>query len=266
VGKKYKYTAISRAGDKSSGVIEAEDESTAAASLDASGLIPLKLSKKTNVETGYGTMFRPRIDPEVLAIFTRKLLTLNRSGIPILRSLDIIISDMADSRLTGVLADIRKSIEGGNRLSEAFEKHSGYFPELYISTIQAGEESGSLDTMLMRASELIERDIRLRDNIKSAVRYPIYVLITIALAFFVVITFVVPKFSSFYTAYGAQLPWATRLLIGINHFITEYWPYLAFGAPFLIVLLWRFKVTAWGKKISDYISINLPVFPGPWAY
>lgn len=259
MGKKYKYTAVSRAGEKTTGVIEAEDESAAAGTLDASGLIPLKLSKKSNAGPGYRMMFRTRIDPEVLAIFTRKLLTLNRSGIPILRSLDIIISDMTDSRLTSVLTDIRKSIEGGNRLSEAFEKHAGYFPELYISTIQAGEESGSLDTMLMRASELIERDIRLRDNIKSAVRYPIYVLITIALAFFVVITFVVPKFSSFYTAYGAQLPWATRLLIGINLFITQNWPYLVISAPFLIILLWRFKATAWGKKISDFFSINLPV-------
>jgi len=167
VAKKYKYTAVSRSGVRSNGIIEAEDESGAVAALDSSGLIPVKISKKTYARTGFNTMFKTRIDPEVLAIFTRKLLTLNRSGIPILRSLDIIISDISDSRLSAVLVDIRKSIEGGNSLTEAFEKHIGYFPELYISAIQAGEESGSLDIMLMRASELIERDIRLKDNLKS---------------------------------------------------------------------------------------------------
>lgn len=256
---KYRYTAVSRSGVRSSGIIEAEDEPGVATALDSNGLIPVKISKKSYTDKGLKFMFKSRIDPEVLAIFTRKLLSLNRSGIPILRSLEIIISDMSDSRLTGVLIDVRKSIQGGNSLTEAFEKHAGYFPELYISAIKAGEESGSLDIMLMRASELIERDIRLRDNLKSAVRYPSYVLITIALAFFVVITFVVPRFSGFYAAYGAELPWATRLLIGINRFGVDNWPYLAVIIPVLIFALWRLKVTAWGKRISDYISITLPI-------
>jgi MSHA biogenesis protein MshG len=259
VAKKYKYTAVSRSGVRSSGIIEAENESGAADTLDSSGLIPVKISKKSYSESGFKAMFGRPINPEILAVFTRKLLTLNKSGIPILRSLDIIISDMSDSRLTEVLGEIRKSIEGGNSLTEAFEKQTGYFPELYISAIQAGEESGSLDIMLMRASELIERDIRLKENLRSAVRYPSYVLITIALAFFVVITFVVPKFAGFYTAYGAQLPWATRLLIVINRFATHNWPYLVVLIPVLIFSLWRLKVTAWGRRISDFISITLPV-------
>jgi MSHA biogenesis protein MshG len=259
VAKKYKYTAVSRNGVRSSGILEVEDESAAVAALDSSGLIPVKISKKSYPDSGFKFAFRSRIDPEILAVFTRKLLTLNKSGIPILRSLDIIISDMADSRLTGNLVKVRKSIEGGSSLTEAFEKQSGYFPELYISAIKAWEESGSLDTMLLRASELIERDIRLKENLRSAVRYPSYVLITIALAFFVVITFVVPKFAGFYSSYGAELPWATRLLIGINRFISANWPYLLFALPVLIFSLWRLMVTAWGRKISDIISITLPV-------
>ena len=259
MANKYKYTAVSKEGVRSSGIIDAEDEAGAAYAISSSGLIPVKISKKTYSEPGFKIMWKSHIDPETLALFTRKLLTLNRAGIPILRSLDIISSDISDSRLTNVLTDIKKSIEGGNSLTEAFEKHAGYFSELYINTIRAGEESGSLDTMLERASELIEREMRLRNNVKSAVRYPSYVLITIAIAFFVVITFVIPKFAGFYTAYGAELPWATRLLININRFMLNYWPYLLISLPVLTLGFWRFKNSDPGKRILDYIALSIPV-------
>jgi len=259
VADKFKYTAVSKNGIRSSGIIEAEDEFRAASAISSSGLIPVKISKKSYAGSGFKTMWKSQIDPEILALFTRKLITLNKAGIPILRSLDIIISDISDSRLTDALVEVRKSIEGGDNLTGAFEKHTGYFPELFINTIRAGEESGSLDTMLSRASELIEREIRLKENLRSAVRYPSYVLITIAVAFFVVITFVIPKFAGFYTAYGAELPWATRLLININRFITGNWPYLIIAFPGFLFMIWRVKVTKWGRKVFDYISLSFPI-------
>jgi MSHA biogenesis protein MshG len=259
VADKFKYTAVSKDGIRSNGIVEAEDESKAALAIDSSGLIPLKISKKSYSHSGFSLMWRSRIDPESLAIFTRKLLTLNKAGIPILRSLDIISSDISDSRLSTVIVEIKKSVESGNSLTEAFEQHAGYFPELYVNTIRAGEESGSLDTMLVRASELLEREIRLRDNIKSAVRYPAYVLVTIAVAFFVVITFVIPKFAGFYTAYGAELPWATRFLININRFILGHWTYLAMAVPALVAAILRFRVTGAGKRFFDFFALSLPV-------
>ncbi|UCE66609.1 MAG: type II secretion system F family protein [Candidatus Zixiibacteriota bacterium] len=259
MANKFKYTAVSKDGVRSSGIIEAENESRAASAISSSGLIPVRISKKSCADSGFKIMWKSRIDPEILAIFTRKLLTLNKAGIPILRSLDIIMSDISDSRLSSALKEIGQSIEGGNSLTEAFEKHTGFFPELFINAIRAGEESGSLDTMLSRASELIEREIRLKDNVKSAVRYPAYVLVTIGAAFLVVITFVVPKFAGFYTAYGAELPWATRLLININRLIAPNWPYLIIALPVLIFLFWRIKITGWGKRIIDYISLSFPI-------
>ncbi|UCC78666.1 MAG: type II secretion system F family protein [Candidatus Zixiibacteriota bacterium] len=256
---KYKYTAISREGIRSSGMVEAEDESRAVSAISSSGLIPVKISRKSYTGSGFKTMWKSRINPETLATFTRKLLTLNKAGIPILRSLDIIMADISDFRLSVALREIRKSIEGGDSLTDAFERHTGFFPELFINAIRAGEESGSLDTMLARASELIEREIRLKENVKAAVRYPAYVLLTIAAAFFVVITFVVPKFAGFYTAYGAELPWATRLLINFNGFIVGNWPYMIIAVPILIFIFWRVRVTNWGKRVFDYISLSIPI-------
>lgn len=259
MANRYRYTAVSRDGTRSGGIIEAENESRAVSAVNARGLIPVKISRIFDRQLRIKSALNSRIKLETLAVFSRKLLALTRSGIPILRSLDIIISDISDSKLGETLVDIRKSIEGGNSLTEAFEKHKGYFPELFVNTIRAGEESGSLDIMLSRASDLLEREMRLKDNVKSAIRYPAYVLATIAMAFFVIITFVIPKFAGFYSAYGAELPWATRLLITINRFMINNWPYIACALPVLAILLWLAKNTDRGKRIYDYLSISIPV-------
>lgn len=259
MSNKYKYTAISREGARSSGIIEADDELKAALSISSSGLIPLKFRKLSNTSSSLSVFFKPKISSENLSILTRKMLTLNKAGIPVLSAFDIIISDQEDPKLAAVLLDVRKSIEGGSSLTEAFEKHAGYFPELYISTIKAGEESGSLDIMLGRASELIEREMKIKESIKTAVRYPSYVVITICLAFFVVITFVIPKFSGFYSSNGAELPWATRFLIGLNHFFTQNWFLMIVAIPLFIAFIWRLKLTNWGEKVTDYIAINTPI-------
>lgn len=259
MANRYKYTAVSRDGARSSGIIEADDESKAALSISSSGLIPLKFRKLSNTGSSLSVFFKPKISSDNLGILTRKMLTLNKAGIPVLSAFDIIISDQEDAKLTDVLQDVRKSIEGGNSLTEAFEKHADYFPELYISTIKAGEESGSLDIMLGRASELIEREMKIKESIKTAVRYPSYVVITICLAFIVVITFVVPKFSGFYSSYGAELPWATRFLIGLNHFFTQNWFLMIVAIPLFFAGMWRLKLTNWGKRIADYIAINAPI-------
>ena len=259
MANRYKYTAISRDGIRSSGIVEADNEALAVSAVGASGLIPVKVNRILHKQLKLKSFVKTQIDLDTLAVFSRKLLALIKSGIPILRSLDIIISDVPDARLADALGDIRKSIEGGSSLTEAFEKYSGYFPEIFVDTIRAGEESGSLDVMLGRASELLEREIRLKENVKTAVRYPSYVLITIGIAFFVVITFVIPKFAGFYSAYGAELPWATRLLIGINRFILGYWPFLAAALPIVGFFAWIAKNSAKGKRAIDFVSISMPI-------
>jgi MSHA biogenesis protein MshG len=242
--------------------VEADSESRAVSAVSASGLIPVKISKVLDKRAGFKSILNSRIKLETLAIFARKLLALTKAGIPILRSLDIIISDVSDAKLAETLEDIRKSIEGGSSLAEAFEKHIGYFPELFVSTIRAGEESGSLDIMLARASELLEREMRLKENVRSAVRYPGYVLLTIAMAFFVVITFVIPKFAGFYTSYGAELPWATRLLVGINRFILNNWGYLAGALALTALGFWLSRNSDRGRKTYDFLSISIPILGG----
>jgi len=256
---RYKYTAVSIDGTKTSGVVEAEDVLAAKSIIDGKGLIPITVEKTSSYAGDLRTMFRRSISHDDLIFMTRKLYTLSRAGIPILRSLDIIIEDAEDKKMIEILTDVRKSIENGSALAEALKKHSGYFPMIFIEAIAAGEESGTLDSMLSRTIELMEREAKVRENIKTAVRYPIFVMITIAIAFLIIVTVVIPKFATLYSGYGAQLPWATRLLIDINHFIREYWVLLLIALPFVALGFWKLRLTDWGKRGYDYTIITAPI-------
>jgi type II secretory pathway component PulF len=259
VATRYKYVAISPQGKKSRGIIEAENEQSAKFLVDTRGLLPVSIRKASGGTENLRLLLRSSIRHEDLIIFTRKLLTLNRAGIPLLRSLGIIAADIDDRRLSDVIQGVRKSIEGGASFSQALEGHAGYFPGLYISTIKAGEESGTMDIMLARALELMEREEKIKQGVREAIRYPIFVMFAMALAFTVVITFVIPKFAGMYSSYGADLPWATNLLITVNYVVSHYWPFLVVVLPALVTLIWRMRLTRWGRKIFDFTILSMPL-------
>ena len=256
---KYKYTAVTRDGNKVNGVIEAVDDLTAKDILDSRGLIPISVKRCVMGFGGLRRMMNKQISHDNLIFLTRKLLTLSRAGIPILRSLNIIAEDTIDQKLNSVITDIRRSIEGGSSLGKSLEEHEGYFPPIYVEAIKAGEESGTLDIMLARSMELLEREAKIKEGIKIAVRYPTYVLITMAIAFFVIITLVVPKFAGLYSANKADLPWATSLIININLFVRSYWQLIMVILPLTAFGFWRARLTGWGKKIYDKIAVSIPI-------
>ncbi len=256
---RYKYVAISPEGKRSRGIIQAENDQSAKSVVDSRGLLPVSIRKLSDRSNNLRLLFRSSVKHENLIIFTRKLLTLNRAGIPLLHSLGIIAADTDDSKLSEVIQSVRKSIEGGASFSQALDNHAGYFPGLYISTIKAGEESGTMDIMLTRALELMEREEKIKQGVREAVRYPIFVMFTMALASVVIITFVIPKFAGMYSSYGADLPWATRLLIGVNYIVSHYWPFLIIVLPALATAVWRMRLTHWGKKGFDYVILSIPL-------
>ncbi len=256
---RYKYVAITPQGKRSKGIVEADSDQSAKFIVDSRGLLPVSIHKLSGGTKNLRLFLRSSIKHEDLIIFTRKLLTLNRAGIPLLRSLDIITTDLEDRKLSDVIQNVRKSIEGGTSLSQALENHAGYFPNLYISTIKAGEESGTMDIMLARALELMEREEKIKQGVREAVRYPIFVMFAMALAFIVVITFVIPKFAGMYSSFGADLPWATRLLIAVNYIASHYWHFLVIVLPVLATMLWRMRLTRWGKRGFDYAILSIPL-------
>jgi MSHA biogenesis protein MshG len=259
VATRYKYVAITPQGKRSRGIVEADSDQLAKFIVDSRGMLPVSIHKLSGGTKNLRLLLRSSIKHEDLILFSRKLLTLNRAGIPLLRSLGIIAADLDDTKLSDIIQSVRKSIEAGASLSQALENHTGYFPGLYISTIKAGEESGTMDIMLARALELMEREEKIKQGVREAVRYPIFVMFAMALAFIVVITFVIPKFAGMYSSFGADLPWATRLLIAVNYIASHYWPFLVIILPVLAIALWRMRLTKWGKRGFDYAILSIPL-------
>jgi MSHA biogenesis protein MshG len=260
VATRFRYIAVSPEGKRISGVMEAENADIAKNMIDAGGFIPVSVLKISSNLRKFSLRALLPVNRENLIVLTRKLYTLSHAGIPLLRTFDIIIEDTSDKNLNAALINIRKSIEGGSSLADAFSKQEGFFPSIYVEALKAGEESGTLDVMLARTIELLERDAKIMDGIKTAIRYPAYVLVTMALALIVILTFVIPKFAGMYSAYGAELPWATKVILGLNEFARSYWWSFFVIIPLVVAGSLYLRLTNWGKKQYDLVAVSAPVF------
>jgi len=255
----FKYKAAARSGTVRKGLVEAEDIESAKIILDSKGLIPISVKPAVEFKKFFRKFYKTSIDLELLSSFTQKLNTLNKAGIPILKALSIIASEQEDDKFEKTLIRMKQYIEGGMTLSQALEQFPEYFPPLFISTVSAGESSGQMEAIFDRLSELIEREIKTRETLKSAVRYPAYIMITIVLAIIALVTLVIPKFAEFYKFYKSDLPLPTRLIMDLSSFTTSYWYIVLISGILSVFLFYRFKETKIGSNFFDYLKIELPV-------
>jgi type II secretory pathway component PulF len=256
----YSYLARTRTGQKRTGVIQAESPERVAAVLYEQELIPtqIRLQKRNFRLVLFGFMKGRQY--EDLIFFTRNLSTLYHAGIPLLRALSIIKVGPSGSHFNQIVDKIRSSVQSGRSLSDAMSEFPGIFSKIYTSSIAAGEASGKLNEILDSLAIMLERDLELNRQIKSSLRYPTMVVVAIAAAFAVVITFVIPRFISFYSSMGAQLPAPTRALIWLNQFITHYWIVVLAGLIALVFILKKIYASTAGKLFFDTRFLQVPVF------
>ncbi|SYZ72514.1 putative Type II secretion system protein F [Candidatus Zixiibacteriota bacterium] len=255
----YLYTACSPDGTKRQGIIQADSVERVAAILDEQHLIPLEIKARKNLSRPALFGFMKSRQYEDLILFTRNLSTLYQAGIPILRALGIIKIGPPDSYFNLALERIRSAVQSGRSLSEAMSDYPHLFSKIFTASIAAGETSGHLDTVLDALGVMLERDLELNRQIKSAVRYPLMVTTAIAGAFIALITFVIPRFASFYSEMGAKLPAPTRALIFINQVVTHYWMLVAALAIILAIVLKRIYSSPSGRLFFDDLFLRLPV-------
>ncbi len=255
----YLYTACGPDGIKRRGVIQADSAERVAAILDEQHLIPIEIKTQKNQLKPALFGFMKGRQYEDLILFTRNLSTLYQAGIPILRALGIIKIGPADSYFNRALERIRIAVQSGRSLSEAMADYPNLFAKIYTASIAAGETSGHLDMVLDALGVMLERDLELNRQIKSAVRYPVMVTTAIAGAFAVLITFVIPRFASFYSEMGAQLPAPTRALIIINQIVTQYWAAVVAFFVISALILRRIYASSSGRLVFDNIFLRLPV-------
>jgi MSHA biogenesis protein MshG len=256
----FSYTARAADGGKKSGLIRAESPQRVAAVLAEQQLIPTEIKlRKVPQKSGLFGFMKGRMY-EDLIIFTRNLSTLYRAGIPILRALSIIRIGKEDGYFSKAVVRIKDGVQAGRSLADCMADFPDIFPTVYTATVAAGEHSGKLDEMLDSLGVMLERDMELKRQIKSSVRYPIAVISAIAAAFVILITFVIPRFVTFYSKMGALLPWPTRILIWLQQFISGYWIILVAALIVGLLVLRKIHSTPGGRHYFDVRFLTLPIF------
>ena len=201
-----------------------------------------------------------KIDDKDIALFTRQLATMMRSGVPLLQSFDIAIKGCGNPSLARLLNDVRANVETGSSLSQAFRRHPDHFDALFCNLVAAGEQAGILDALLDRLATYKEKILAIKSKIKSALFYPISVVVVAALVVSVMMLFVVPEFKKVFASFGADLPAPTMLVIAVSDFFVEYW-YIGFGLIFgsIIGISYTYKHSPQMQATVDRLTLQVPV-------
>ena len=255
----YQYRGRDSQGKAVTGQLDAISESAAADQLMSRAVIPLALNEtKPKREFNLGTLFKGKVGLDELQIFTRQMYSLTRSGIPILRAIAGLAESTHSKRMKEALRDISEQLTSGRPLSSAMNHHSDVFDALFVSMIHVGENTGKLEDAFIQLSGYIEREQETRRRIKAAMRYPIFVLIAVALAMVVLNIMVIPKFADMFSRFGADLPWATKLLIGTSNFFVNYWYLLLAAIVGIFIAIRYWHSSEKGEKQWDRWKLKIP--------
>lgn len=250
----FEWEGKDRNGKQVRGEIRAAGENQVKASLRRQGVIPTKI-KKRRMSAGKS------IKPKDLAIFTRQLATMMKAGVPLLQAFDIVGRGNPNPRVTKLLNDIRSDVETGTSLNVAFRKFPMYFDALYCNLVEAGESAGILDQLLDRLAVYMEKTEAIKSKIKSALMYPISVLIVAFVVVAVIMIFVIPSFKEVFKSFGGELPAPTLVVIAMSEIFVKYW-YLIFGGigGGVYFFLESWKRNKKMQMVMDRVLLKLPIF------
>lgn len=260
----FKYKVRDRAGALLEGELDADNVSVVAARLRQQGFIPIEIDRKAS--GGLQSDLKiPGISDRVklkdLAIFSRQLATMINSGLSLLRALTILTEQTENQSLAKVIGEVRQDVETGSALSVAMAKHPKVFNNLFVSMVRAGETGGILDDVLVRVADTIERQVQLRNKVKSAMTYPIMAMSLILLILAAMLIFIVPQFKNMYGALQGTLPLPTRMLLWASSAFINYG--LIIGVPVTVVtiiLVRRWAKTEKGRYTVDKFKLKAPLF------
>jgi type IV pilus assembly protein PilC len=250
----YEWEGKDRNGKQVRGETRAGGENQVRASLRRQGVMPIKI-KKRRMSAGKA------IKPKDMAIFTRQLATMMKAGVPLLQAFDIVGRGNPNPNVTRLLNNIRNDVETGTSLSMAFRKYPLHFDNLYCNLIEAGEAAGILDQLLDRLAVYMEKTEAMKSKIRSALMYPISVLVVAFVVTAVIMIFVVPTFKEVFSSFGADLPAPTLMVIAMSEIFVEYW-WLIFGGIggglYFFMQAWRRNKKM--QLVMDRVMLKLPIF------
>jgi MSHA biogenesis protein MshG len=266
----FAYKARSAGGDLLQGVLEGADSGAVADQLFGTGATPVEIvpTKRKATAAAVGTkdggtpwdrLTRRKVTSIDVQLFSRQIYTLLKSGVPIMRGLAGLQESNTNKSFARVLQDLRESLDAGRELSAAMRRHADVFSPFYLSMVRVGEMTGRLEEVFLRLFDHLEFDRDMRNRVKTAMRYPTFVMVAMAAAMIVVNVFVIPQFQTVFNSFHAELPLMTRILIGTSQFTVQYWPGFAAGAVGAWLGFRSWTRTAAGRLAWDRRKLRLPI-------
>lgn len=255
----YRYKARTAKGAPRSGLIQAVDQDEVTRLLVRQGLTVEAISREPTQRT---FKLQRRASAHALVQFYHQFAALIGAGMPLLRSLDTLVSLTADREIKTAIEEVSRSVSEGSTLADALRRHPRIFSEVAVSVIDAAESGGSIDTAMTRLADHVERAKAIRDNARSALIYPSLIVLVTLGAIIALIMFVVPTFENLFTTAGVSLPLATRILLGVSDVITTWWPLMVVGLLLSVLGLRTAYAVPHVRLVVDRVILKLPLF-GP---
>jgi len=261
----FNYTGRNASGSQIKDSIEAVNMDNAAEKLFTKGITPTSI---VEVQRGgnspasidvFELLNNGRVSLEELIVFCRQMYALMRSGVPILRAINGMVESANSTSLKKALIDIGKQLEGGYTFSSALNNHPKIFGHLFVSLIHVGENTGQLDQSFLKLTTYLERELDTQKRIKAALRYPSMVLIAITAAIVILNIFVIPTFANMFSRLGADLPFATQLIIASSNLFINYWPHMLMGVFLVFFMIKKSLKTKKGRYHWDRRKIKIPI-------
>ena len=255
---RYKYKAKDKTGSLVTGEVEANDEQHAAKLVRQRGLIVISIQKKTEIPLNFVKKLKSRIGSADITNFTRQLATMINAGLPLTECL-LILRSQSQGAMQKVTAQLLADVEEGESLSSAMAKHSNAFSETYVALIRSGEIGGVIDEVLQKLADNLEKQQEFRGKVKGAMIYPAVIVIGMIAVSIIMMVVVVPRMTSLFDQFDAELPMATKILIGISDALVKLWPLVLVGAGFIAWAFKWYRSTEAGEKHVDELILKLPI-------
>lgn len=255
----YTYQAKDFSGEAHKGEIESSDIRAASAILRRRGLIVIGLSAKGTAVYNPLAKFFKRVSFSDLVTVTRQLATMVSAGLVLSEAIDILEEQQTSGNFKNVLAEVSQDIKGGLTLAQALRKHPDVFPNLYVNLVSSGESSGTLDKVLIRMADNLEKEREFRARVRGALIYPVVVITMMIIVMFIMMIFVIPKLTSLYSQTSLDLPLPTKILIATSNFMVNFWWTLILAGVGAYLALRRWQKRPEGKLAIDTLLLKVPI-------
>ncbi|MEW5888830.1 MAG: type II secretion system F family protein [Pseudomonadota bacterium] len=260
----FAYKGRDAGGSLIEGILEGATAGAVADVLLSRGVTPIDVREtgsraQTKPRGARLALFRPKVGHIDLLLFSRQMHTLLKAGVPILRALAGLQESSTNPAMREAIGEVRESLQAGRELSAALARHPKVFSGFYVSMVRVGETTGLLDEIFLRLFDHLDFERFMREQVKSALRYPAFVLLAMAAAIVVINLFVIPAFAKVFQGFGAELPLMTRILIGFSDFMVTWWPALLALAVGLVVAFRLWVATPQGRYDWEGFALRIPI-------